>query len=156
MPGLGTLPLKEDPKTTTTRQVVQSATSRQPVAGGRWPVAGVSVRRGDEVTVRVLSGERTGDYRTWPMTGPSGYDAATDKLMERAKDCKVKPTAPLRALLARLVGEQDFPVHSVGQKPTFQAAGNGTLQLGASDVAGLCSQDNRGSMTVQVTVTHQP
>ncbi|MEU3615578.1 serine/threonine-protein kinase [Streptomyces sp. NPDC006872] len=145
----GTLPLKEDPKTTTTRQVVQSATSWQPVAG-------VSVQRGDTVTVHFLSGEWTGDYRNWPMTGPSGYDAATDKLMEGAKDCKVKPTAPFGALLARLVGEQDSPVHSVGQKLTFRAAGNGTLQLGANDVAGFCSQDNRGSMTVQVTVTHQP
>ncbi|MGW0945711.1 hypothetical protein ACWD4O_24620 [Streptomyces sp. NPDC002623] len=45
---------------------------------------------------------------------------------------------------------------SVGRKLTFRAAGNGTLQLGANDVAGLCSQDNRGSMTVQVTVTHRP
>ncbi|MGW6903252.1 protein kinase domain-containing protein [Streptomyces sp. NPDC054940] len=41
----GTLPLKEDPKTTTTSQVVQSANGWQPVTG-------VSVQRGDRVTVR--------------------------------------------------------------------------------------------------------
>jgi hypothetical protein len=144
----GTLPFKKDPKATTVSQVVQSASGWQQVTG-------VPVRRGDEVTVRFVSGEWTADYRNYPMTGPTGYDARNDKLLDGAKSCKVKPAAPFGTLLARLTGRQDFPVHTVGRKLTFRAAGNGTLQLGMNDAAGACSQDNKGSMTVQVKVTHQ-
>ncbi|MCX4405644.1 serine/threonine-protein kinase [Streptomyces sp. NBC_00268] len=143
----GILPPKDDPRTTTVSQVVQSANSWQPVAG-------VSVQRGDKVTVRFVTGQWTADYRNWPLAGPSGYDAATDNAMSGAKNCKVKSTAPFAALLARLVGGNDFPVHSVGQRLTFQAAGKGTLQLGMNDTAGSCSEDNRGSLTVRVSVTH--
>jgi hypothetical protein len=143
----GILPPKDDPRTTTVSQVVQSANSWQPVAG-------VSVQRGDKVTVRFVTGQWTADYRNWPLAGPSGYDAATDNAMSGAKNCKVKSTAPFAALLARLVGGNGFPVHSVGQRLTFQAAGKGTLQLGMNDTAGSCSEDNRGSLTVRVSVTH--
>ena len=144
----GTLPPKDGPRTTTVSQVVQAANSWQPVAG-------VSVQRGDKVTVRFVRGQWTADYRNWPLTGPSGYDAATDKAMSGANSCKVKSAAPFASLLARLKGENDFPVHSVGQKLTFLAAGKGTLQLGMNDTAGSCSEDNRGSLTVRVSVTHR-
>ncbi|WP_051741777.1 serine/threonine-protein kinase [Streptomyces xylophagus] len=143
----GTLPLKAGPKTTTTRQVVQSATGWQPVTG-------VTVRRGDQVTVRYVSGQWTADYRNMPMAGPAGYDAATNKLLDGAKDCKVDAKAPFATLLAQLKGQKAFPVYSVGQKLTFRATGNGTLQLGMNDLAGSCSADNKGTMTVRVSVTH--
>lgn len=145
----GTLPLKEDPKTTTVSQVVESATGWQPVTGA-------AVQRGDQVTVRFVSGEWTVDHRNIPMTGPAGYDADTDALLDGAKDCKVEPTAPFGTLLAVLTGTKDFPVQSVGRRLTFRATGNGTLQLGINDSAGACSEDNRGTLTVQVSVTHQP
>ncbi len=148
----GTLPLKQDPKTTatttSTSQVVQS------VAGWQ-SVTGVSVRRGDRVTVRFISGKWTADYRIMPMTGPAGYDANTDKVLDGAKACKVKAGSPFGTLAARLTGKRDFPVHAVKRKLTFKASGNGTLQLGMNDTAGACSQDNKGTMTVQVSVTRQ-
>lgn len=115
----------------------------------------MSVQRGDRVTVRFASGEWTVDFRSKPMTEQAGYDAAIDQSLEGAKDCKVKPTAPFGTLLARLAGGQNPPVHVVGQKLTFQAARNGTLQLAIND-GGNCLQDNRGTMTVRVSVTHQP
>ncbi|MGW0708361.1 protein kinase domain-containing protein [Streptomyces sp. NPDC002643] len=144
----GTLPPEEKPATTTTSWTVQSATGWQSMAG-------VSVQRGDKVTVRYVSGQWTADYRNMPTTGPAGYDAATDKLLDGAKSCKVKPAAPFGTLLARLVGEKNFPVHSVKRKTSFRASGDGTLQLGMNDAAGSCSQDNKGAMKVQVSVTHQ-
>ncbi|MET8948378.1 serine/threonine-protein kinase [Streptomyces sp. NPDC004542] len=144
----GLPPFKAGPKTTTVSQVVQSATGWQPVIG-------VSVERGDQVTVRFVSGEWTADHRNMPMTGSSGYDAATDKRFEGAKDCKIKPTAPFGALLAVLAGVKDAPVDTVGRKLSFRAAGNGTLQLGMNDTAGSCSEDNRGALNVRVSVTHQ-
>jgi hypothetical protein len=89
------------------------------------------------------------------MTGPAGYDAATEASMAGAKDCKVKPAARFGTLLAVLAGEKDFPVHTVGRELAFRATGNGTLQLGMNDTAGSCSEDNRGALTVQVSVTPQ-
>lgn len=144
----GAPPFKADPATTTVSQVVQSATGWQPVAG-------VSVQRGDRVTVRFVSGQWTADHRNMPMAGSAGYDAKTDKLFEGAKGCKVKPEAPFAALLAVLAGEKNAPVHTVGRKLNFKAAGSGTLQLGMNDTAGSCSEDNRGTLTVRVSVTHE-
>ncbi|MFG2793784.1 hypothetical protein [Streptomyces sp. NPDC048419] len=144
----GTLPLKNEPKATTAGQVVRSAAGWQSVAG-------VSVQRGDRITVQFVSGEWTANYRTLPMTGPAGYDANADKLPVGTKACKVKGSAPYGALLARLVGEEDFPVHTVGRRFTFRAAADAALQLGINDAAGLCSEDNKGTLTVQVSVTHQ-
>ncbi|MFJ6086727.1 serine/threonine-protein kinase [Streptomyces sp. NPDC092369] len=145
----GTLPLKDGPKTTTTTYVVKSATSWQPVTG-------VSVRRGDRVTVRFVSGQWTADYRNMPMTGPAGYDATTDKVLAGATGCKIRPASPFGSLLARLGGKQGHPIHAVGRKVTFRATGNGTLELAMNDYAGLCSQDNRGNLTVEVGITRQP
>ena len=68
----------------------------------------------------------------------------------------VDVAAPFGALLARLAGGHDIPVHVVGRRLTFRATGNGTLQLTINDAAGSCSQDNKGTLTVQVSVTHQP
>ncbi|WP_333739872.1 hypothetical protein [Streptomyces sp. IBSBF 2806] len=113
------------------------------------------MRRGDQVTVRFVSGQWTADHRNMPMTGPAGYDADTDRLLDGAKDCKVKPTAPFGALLAVLAGDRDFPVHAVGRELTFKATGNGTLQLGMNDTAGSCSDDNRGTLNVEVSITHR-
>ncbi|MGW2051616.1 serine/threonine-protein kinase [Streptomyces sp. NPDC001858] len=144
----GVLPLKEDPKTTTVRQVVQSATGWQPVAEA-------VVRQGDQVTVSFVSGEWTADHQNMPMTGPAGYDAETGAWLDFAADCKVKPAAPFGSLLAVLAGDKDSPVRTVGKKLTFRATGNGTLHLGMNDTAGSCSEDNRGAMTVKVSVTHQ-
>ncbi|MEW2045435.1 serine/threonine-protein kinase [Streptomyces sp. NPDC005476] len=143
----GVPPFTEEPMTTTVSQVVQSATGWQPVTGA-------AVRRGDRVTVRFVSGEWTADHRNMPMTGPAGYDADTDTLLDGAKDCKVDPSAPFGTLLAVLAGDKDFPVHTVGRKLTFKATGNGTLQLGMNDTAGTCSEDNRGTLTVNVSITH--
>ncbi|MEU5634732.1 serine/threonine-protein kinase [Streptomyces rishiriensis] len=144
----GVLPLKKGPRTTTVSQVVQSATGWQPVAGA-------VVRRGDQVTVRFVSGQWTADHRNMPMTGPAGYDADTDRLLDGAKDCKVKPAAPFGALLAVLAGDKDFPVHAVGRELTFKATGDGTLQLGMNDTAGSCSDDNRGMLNVKVSIVHR-
>ncbi|MFK0023112.1 serine/threonine-protein kinase [Streptomyces sp. NPDC090798] len=145
----GVLPFKEDPKTTATSQVVRSTNGWQPVTG-------VSVQRGDPVTVRYVSGEWTVDHRNIPVTGPTGYDAATDQSLDGAKSCKIKPAAPFGTLLARLSDKRDAPVHTVGRKLAFRAAQNGPLQLGINDAAGSCSEDNRGTLTVEVSVTHQP
>lgn len=144
----GVLPPKEAPKTTTTSQVIQSTAGWQ----GNTEV---SVQRGDRVSVSA-SGEWTVDYRNMPMTGSAGYDAAIDRSLDFAKNCKVKPTSPFGTLLARLEGAKDFPVHVVGRGLAFKAAGNGTLQLRINDDDGTCLQDNRGTLTVQVSVTHQP
>ncbi|MFD8002044.1 serine/threonine-protein kinase [Streptomyces mirabilis] len=145
----GVLPLKKDPTTATISQVVRSTTGWQSVTR-------LTVRQGDRVTVRFVSGEWTVDYRNIPVTGPTGYDALTDQSLEGAKSCKIKPAAPFGTLLARLSDSQDAPVHTVGRKLTFRAAQNGPLQLGINDAAGSCSEDNRGTLTVKVSVTHQP
>jgi hypothetical protein len=145
----GVLPFKEAPKTTTTTQVVRSTTGWQSVTR-------LTVQRGDRVTVRFVSGEWTVDYRNKPVTGPTGYDALTDQSLDGAKSCKIKPAAPFGTLLARLSDSQDAPVHTVGRKLAFRAAQNGPLQLGINDAAGSCSEDNRGTLTVEVSVTHQP
>ncbi|WP_189780587.1 hypothetical protein [Streptomyces capitiformicae] len=42
-----------------------------------------------------------------------------------------------------------------GHDPVVGPAGDGTLQLGMTDAAGACSQDNKRTMTVQVSVTRQ-
>lgn len=144
----GVLPPEDAPKTTTVSQVVQSATGWQPVTG-------VSVQRGDRVTVRFVSGEWTAANASMPMTGAAGYDAETDKRLNGAKDCKIKQRAPFGALLAVLAGVKNAPVHTVGRELTFRAAGGGTLQLGMNDTAGYCSQDNRGTLAVRVSVTHR-
>ncbi|AXG58875.1 putative serine/threonine protein kinase [Streptomyces lincolnensis] len=144
----GVLPIEEDPRTTTVSEVVQSATGWQPVTA-------VSVQRGDQVRVRFVSGEWTADHRNMPMTASAGYDRETDRRLEGAKGCKVKPAAPFGALLAVLAGVKNAPVHTVGRELTFRAAGNGTLQLGMNDIAGFCSQDNRGELAVRVSVTHR-
>jgi len=142
----GRLPLNENPHTRTTSQVVRSAAGWQAVDG-------VSVQRGDRITVQFVSGEWTANSRKLPMTGPTGYDAETDRSQGAVKACKVKGTAPFAALLTRLVGEQNFPAHAVGRRLTIRATGSGTLQLGMNDAAGVCSQDNRGTLTVRVSVT---
>ena len=49
------------------------------------------------------------------MTGPAGYDATTDKSLDGAKSCKIKPAAPFGSLLARLSGERNLAVHTVGR-----------------------------------------
>ncbi len=144
----GLLPLEKEPTTTTVSHVVQSATGWQPVTG-------VAVRRGDRVTVRFVSGEWTADHRNMPMTGPAGYDAATNARLDGAKDCKVKAAAPFGTLLAVLTGDRKFPVHTVARKLTFVATGDGTLHLGMNDAAGSCSEDNRGTLIVRVAVTHR-
>ncbi len=145
----GMLPFKKDPKTTTVSQVVRSTNGWQRVTG-------VSVQRGDQVTVRFVSGEWTVDYRNKPMTGPAGYDATVDKSLDGAKSCKIKPSARFGTLLARLTDRPEAPLHTVGRKLAFRAAQTGTLHLGINDAAGPCSQDNRGALTVQVSVAHQP
>ncbi|MFD3374254.1 MULTISPECIES: serine/threonine-protein kinase [unclassified Streptomyces] len=145
----GVLPLKKDPITTTTSQAVKSTTGWQKVTG-------VTIQQGDKVTVRFVSGEWTVDHVNIPMTGPAGYDAAIDESLSGADDCKIKPAAPFGTLLARLTGKQNPPIHSVGRKLTFKAAMNGPLQMAINDEADRCVQDNRGSITVQVSVTHQP
>ncbi|MEU5702996.1 serine/threonine-protein kinase [Streptomyces aurantiacus] len=141
--------LKEAQETTTTSQVVVRSTT------GWQQATGASVRRGDRITLRFSSGEWTVDRQNMPMTGPTGYDAVTDKSLDGAKNCKVKPAAPFGVLLARLVGERETPVHTVGRKLTFRATGDGPLQLGIND-AEKCTKDNTGTLTVQVSVTHQP
>ncbi|NUT26142.1 MAG: hypothetical protein HOV84_09520 [Streptomyces sp.] len=128
-----------------TRMWCQSATGWQPVTG-------VSVQRGDRVTVRFVAGEWRAANANMAMTGPAGYDEQTDKTLEAAKDCKVKPWAPFGTLLAVLAGVKNAPVHTVGRELNFRAAGSGTLQLGMNDTAGYCSQDNRGTLTVRVSV----
>jgi hypothetical protein len=128
----GVLPLKDDPKPDTTSQVVRSTAGWQTVADE-------PVHQGDRITVQFVSGEWTANYRKRPV----GYDAETDRLQDGVKACKVKGTAPFAALLARLGGGQDFPVHVVGRKLTFRANGDASLQLAMNDAAGVCSQDNR-------------
>ncbi|WP_157857421.1 serine/threonine-protein kinase [Streptomyces yerevanensis] len=144
----GVLPPKEAPKTTTTSQVIQSTAGWQGITE-------VSVQRGDRVSVSA-SGEWTVDHRSKPMTGPAGYGAAIDRSLDFAKNCKVKSTSPFGTLLGRLVGAKDFPVHVVGRGMAFKASGDGTLQLRINDGDGTCLEDNRGTVTVQVSVTPQP
>jgi serine/threonine protein kinase len=143
------LPPKEDPKTTTTSQVIQSTAGWQKMTG-------VSVQRGDRVSVWSTSGAWTVDHRNKPMTGPAGYNAEIDRSLDFAKSCKITPASPFGTLLARLEGAKDFPVHAVGRGVAFQAAGNGILQLRINDGDGTCLQDNRGTLTVRVSVTHEP
>ncbi|MER5527668.1 serine/threonine-protein kinase [Streptomyces sp. NPDC002677] len=143
----GVLPPEDGPSTTTVNQVVESATGWQKVPGA-------SVAKGDQVTVRFVAGEWTADTRNMPMTGPAGYDAETNQRLDGAEDCKVKASAPFGTLVARLVGAKDFPIHTVGTELTFRATGDGDLELGMNDTAGSCSADNRGSLTVRVSVTH--
>ncbi|MFC8664244.1 serine/threonine-protein kinase [Streptomyces sp. NPDC057199] len=145
----GVLPLTKDPVTTTTRQAVKSTTGWQPVRD-------VTIQQGDKVTVRFISGQWTVDHVNIPMTGPAGYNTAIDQSLAGAKDCKIKPAAPFGTLLARLTGQPNPPLHSAGRKLTFKAADKGTLQLAINDIADRCVHDNKGTLTVQVTVTHQP
>ncbi|MES4891284.1 protein kinase [Streptomyces sp. NPDC096012] len=163
----GPLPLKDDPKTPNASSVSsvssisstpKRGTARQVIesTAGWQPVTGVSVHQGDRITVQFVSGEWTANSRKLPMTGPAGYDPKTNQLPEGTKACKVKVGAPFGSLLARLVGEQDLPIHNVGRKLTFRAPGDARLQLGMNDASGACSQDNSGTLTVQVHVAPRP
>lgn len=147
----GVLSFGPTEKTTTAHHVVRSTQAWQPVKG-------IPVRRGDKVSVRVVSGSWTVDYRNMPMTGPTGYDAATDHALAGANSCKVKSTAPFGTLLARLVPAgkpaANPPVSVVGRSAAFRSTADGTLELAIND-ADSCVQDNRGSMAVQVRVTHR-
>ncbi|MFG3294014.1 hypothetical protein ACGF3G_35095 [Streptomyces sp. NPDC048179] len=145
----GAPPCKEGPQTTTVRKVVRSAAGWQSVTG-------VSVQRGDRVTVRFVSGKWTADYRNMPLTGPVGVDARTDEAFRFADSCKLKSTARFAALIAVLDGVKNAPAQTVGRELSFRAAGNGTLRLGMNDTAGSCSADNRGELTIRVSVVHAP
>jgi hypothetical protein len=145
----GVLPPEDGPVTTTVSRTVSST-------GGWQSVRSVSVRRGDRVMVRSVTGQWTVDHRNMPMTGPAGYDAGTDKLLDGAKSCKVEPDASFGTLLARLAGgAHGAAVRTVGTALTFRATTGGPLRLGIND-AESCGQDNKGTVTVRVSVTHQP
>ncbi|MEU3148656.1 serine/threonine-protein kinase [Streptomyces sp. NPDC006999] len=120
---------------------------------GWQPVKEAVVREGDSVTVRFREGEWTVDSTSMPMTGPTGYDAENDRKLEFAKDCKVDPEAPFGTLLTRLSGAEDAQVRPVGDAVTFQAAGDGMVELRVNDGEG-CLQDNQGELTVSVEITH--
>ncbi|MCX2923008.1 serine/threonine-protein kinase [Streptomyces sp. NEAU-W12] len=138
----------EPPAVTSAEQVVAADVGWQPVKEA-------VVREGDSVTVRFREGEWTVDSKAMPMTGPTGYDAENDRKLEFAKDCKVDPEAPFGTLLTRLSGAQDAQVRPVGDAVTFQAAGDGMVELRVNDGEG-CLQDNQGELTVSVEITHTP
>ncbi|MEU1180120.1 hypothetical protein ABZ464_21160 [Streptomyces sp. NPDC005820] len=89
----GVLPLQEDPKTTTVSQVVQSGTGRQAVSG-------LTVQRGDQVTVRFVAGKWTADHRNMPMTGPAGYDRSSPR--RRSEPCRRSSRASRTLLTVRV------------------------------------------------------
>ncbi|MFE9926867.1 serine/threonine-protein kinase [Streptomyces sp. NPDC005774] len=122
---------------------------------GWQPVEKAVVREGDSVTVRSQEGEWSVDREQMPMTGPAGYDAENDRLLEFAEHCKVAPEAPFGTLLMRLAGKDAAPVLAVGDAATFQAAGDGVVELRINDDEG-CLYDNEGELTVFVEVTHTP
>ncbi|MGY0066966.1 serine/threonine-protein kinase [Streptomyces sp. QTS137] len=135
-----------------------AVTSAEQVVGadvGWQPVKAAVVREGDSVTVRFREGEWTVDSNSMPMTGPTGYDAENDRKLEFAEHCKVDPEAPFGTLLTRLSGAQDAQVRPVGDAVTFQAAGDGMVELRVNDDEG-CLQDNQGELTVSVEVTRTP
>ncbi|MFJ3667063.1 serine/threonine-protein kinase [Streptomyces sp. NPDC090106] len=117
-------------------------------------VEGADVVSGDQVTVEFVSGGWTVDFNRLPDSGPAGYDAETEKQLAGAESCKVLADSPFAALLVALSGPENPEVRVVGQSVTFQADAEGTVALTVNDTAGSCSSDNRGSMTVTVTVTH--
>ncbi|MFD5657121.1 hypothetical protein [Streptomyces hirsutus] len=119
------------------------------------PVEKAVVREGDSVTVRFQEGEWSVDREQMPMMGPAGYDAENDRLLEFAEHCKVAPDAPLGTLLTRLPGKDAAPVLAVGDAVTFQAAGDGVVELRINDDEG-CLHDNEGELTVSVEVTPSP
>ncbi|MDC0770883.1 hypothetical protein [Streptomyces sp. HD] len=120
---------------------------------GVQPVTGAPVQRGDGVTVRFVAGEWTAANANMPTTGPTGYDAQADRRLDGAKGCKVKRGTPFGALLAALPVSRTALFTPSDGELNFRAAGNGTLQLGMNDTAGHCSQGNRGTWTVRVSVT---
>ncbi|MEF9903437.1 serine/threonine-protein kinase [Streptomyces sp. P9-A2] len=122
---------------------------------GWQPVEKAVVREGDSVTVRFQGGEWSVDREQMPMTGPAGYDAENDRLLGFAEHCKVAPEAPFGTLLLRLAGKDAAPVLAVGDAVTFQAAGDGVVELRINDDEG-CLHDNEGELTVSVEVTHTP
>ncbi|MFC5953581.1 serine/threonine-protein kinase [Streptomyces pratens] len=122
---------------------------------GWQPVENAVVREGDSVTVRFQGGEWSVDREQMPMTGPAGYDAENDRLLEFAEHCKVAPEVPFGTLLTRLAGKDAAPVLAVGDAVAFQAAGDGVVELRINDDEG-CLHDNEGELTVSVEVTHTP
>ncbi|MFJ2760305.1 serine/threonine-protein kinase [Streptomyces prasinus] len=122
---------------------------------GWQPVEKAAVRKGDSVTVRFQGGEWSVDREQMPMTGPAGYDAENDRLLEFAEHCKVAPEAPFGTLLTRLAGKGASPVLAVGDAATFRAGGDGVVELRINDDEG-CLHDNEGELTVSVEVTHTP
>ncbi|MFC5850923.1 serine/threonine-protein kinase [Streptomyces chlorus] len=122
---------------------------------GWQPVEKAVVREGDSVTVRFQEGGWSVDREQMPMTGPAGYDAENDRLLGFAEHCKVAPEAPFGTLLTRLSGKDAAPVLAVGDAVTFQAAGDGVVELRINDDEG-CLHDNEGELTVSVEVTHTP
>ncbi|MEV7859150.1 hypothetical protein AB0O86_10035 [Streptomyces hirsutus] len=89
------------------------------------------------------------------MTGPAGYDAENDRLLEFAEHCKVAPDAPFGTLLTSLSGKDAAPVLAVGDAVTFREAGDGVVELRINDDEG-CLHDNEGELTVSVEVTPGP
>ncbi|EGX56663.1 serine/threonine protein kinase [Streptomyces zinciresistens K42] len=134
------------PSPTTLTKVVDSTSGWQTVDGA-------AVRSGDQVTVAFRSGGWSVDYNRLPDSGPDGYDPETAKQLEGAESCKVLADSPFGALLVTVDGPENPRVRPVGKGLSFQAAEDGTVALTVNDTTGSCSTDNRGSMTVTVTVT---
>ncbi|MEW2165639.1 serine/threonine-protein kinase [Streptomyces sp. NPDC007084] len=145
----GALPHSSAPGTATVNAVDVESTL------GWQKASDVALRPGDQVTVRFIAGKWTVDHRNMPMTGPAGYDTATDTSLGGAKSCKVDPDAPFGTLLTRIAGKPHGPVRSVKDNLTFQASTSGTLQLSINDATGPCSQDNKGALKVEVSITRR-
>ncbi|MFG3056925.1 cutinase family protein [Kitasatospora sp. NPDC048239] len=120
-----------------------------------WLDTGVSVRRGQSVTIAHGAGGWTVDTRLQPevgLTGPQGYSRADDANI--LPGCKIVDSAPYGALLAA-VGSGSTgtgppsPVTWAGEGGQVQAQADGRLLLRIND-QDRCLGDNSGLVVVTV------
>jgi hypothetical protein len=139
--------------TATSRALDMTATALAPLppvdvqidvrADAPWQDTGLSVRRGDRVQIKYLSGEWSIWVGADPMTDGNGQTG-------RPEDCRLMPEANLGGLIGR-VGEN--PPFFVGNETDFFSDYSGTLQLSMNDCTPF--ESNGGSLIVAVIIERQ-
>jgi hypothetical protein len=115
-----------------------------------WQNTGVSLHRGNQVTIEYVSGLWTSDPSVSPFDGKGRPDGYTCANYEPASQCgEVVPDA-VQGSLVGMIGTQTL---KIGNTLTFTAPQDGSLLLRINDGKGTSLNDNQGSLTVQIAVS---
>lgn len=113
-----------------------------------WQPTNLTLRRGDKLSIRVISGSWTVNKRNSPYVAANGYPHTTDQRIHQG--CKINAKWPYARLLGRITGAGTaFPL-GTGETVTADANGVLTLRIHEQD---SCLRDNDGAIRVALSVT---